>query len=287
MAATPVDVVGSSPISFTGSQGGQKFMPLSALQFNGSTLELKPAWASSFDPGETQTLLALASALAAAGELTAPPVPPPSPAIAFTATHAGPESNNIVVTAAPDSGPPLTAKIAVSVVETDTYAQLASAAAAALTVGVDVPSGKPGDPLQGTGLVVLQTGSVSGAATLPADNQTGVLTPAGFEVKAPDNSGLFTLLPRADYAGSGGLSFAVNLDTSGTTFTIQATYDSSKEAGPKPKITILTLDALPAPVAYLVSAAAPPAGAALPAAGSVALTGGGPGLAASGLLYTS
>ena len=95
------------------------------------------------------------------------------------------------------------------------------------------------------------------------------------------------MLPRADYAGSGGLSFAVHLDTSGPTFTIEATYDSSKESGPDPKITILTLDGLPAPVAYLVAATAPPAGAALPAAGSVALTGGGSGLAASGLLYTS
>jgi hypothetical protein len=289
MAAIPVDVTGSSPISFTDSQGGQKFVPLSALQFTGSTLGLNSTWESSFNAADTQTLLALASALAAAGELTAPPVPPPSPAIAFTATHAGPESNNIVVTAASDSGPPLTAKIAVSVVETDTYPQLASAAAAAAAVGVDAPSGKPGDPLQGTGLVVLKTGSVSGAETLPADNQGGVLTPDGVDIKAPDNSVLFTVLPRADYKGSGGLSLAVNLDASGATFTIEATYDSSKESGPKPKITILTLDTLPAPVAYLISAAAPPAGAALPAAGSVsvALTGGGPGLAASGLLYTS
>jgi len=287
MAATPVDVVGSTPISFTGSQGGQRFVPLSALQFTGSTLQLKSAWASSFDPAETQTLLALASALAAAGVLTAPPVPPPSPAIAFTATHPGPESNDIVVTVAPDAGPPLTATISVSVAETDTYPQLASAAAAALAVGVDVPSGNPGDPQLGTGLVVVKTGSVSGSSTLPADNQTAVLTPAGFDVKAPDNSVLFTVLPRADYAGSGGLSLAVNLDTSGTTFTIAATYASAKEAGPKPKITILTLNGLPAPVAYLVSAAAPPAGAALPAAGSVQLTGGGPGLAASGLFYTS
>jgi hypothetical protein len=287
MVAAPVDVVGSSPISFTSTQGGQLFVPLSALQFNGSTLEVKSAWQTSFDAGETQTLLALATARAAAGELIPPPVPPPSPAIAFTAKHAGPESNDIVVTATPDPGPPLTATIAVSVVQTDVYGLLASATAAALAIGVDMPTGNPGDPLAGTGVVVVKQGSVAAGTTLPADNQTDVLTGVGFEVKAADNSVLFTLLPRADYVGSGGLSISVKHDPSGTSFTVEAVYDSSKEAGPEPKVTILTLGALPASAAYLVKASAPPAGAAVPAAGSVQLSGGGPGLAATGLLYTS
>jgi hypothetical protein len=287
MASAPVDVVGSSPISFTDTQGGQRFVPLSALQFNGSLLELKTAWTSSFDASETQTLLALASARAAAGELVPPPVPPQSPAVVITATHPGPESNNIVVTVAPDAGAPLTATIAVSVVETDTYAPLATASGAALAIGVDAPSGKAGDPVAGTGLVEVKTGSVASGTVLPADSQTGVLTTAGFDVKAVDNSVLFTLLPRSDYAGTGGLSISVTLDTSGTSFTVQAVYDSSKESGSKPKVTILTLDALPASVAYLVNASAPPAGAAVPGAGTVQLTGGGPGLPASGVLYTS
>ena len=104
MAATPVDVVGSSPITFTGSQGEQRFVPLSALQFNGSTIELKPSWASAFDPSETTTLVALATGFAAAGEITPPPVPPPSPAVLVTAAVAGPESNDITVTVTPDAG---------------------------------------------------------------------------------------------------------------------------------------------------------------------------------------
>lgn len=287
MVAAPVDVVGPSPISITSTQGGQMVVPLSALQFSGSTLEVKSAWAASFDAGETQTLLALATALAAAGELTAPPVAPSLPAIMFTATHAGPESNDIVVTATPGTGAPLTTTIAVTALETDAYGLLASATAAALAIGVDAPTGKAGDPAAGTGVVVVQQGSVATGTTLPADNQTGVLSSAGFEVKAADNSALFTLLPRADYAGSGGLSVSVNLDPSGTTFTVTAVYDSTKEAGPQPKITILTLGSLPAQVAYLVSASAPPAGAEVPAAGKVQLSGGGPGLAATGLLYTS
>jgi hypothetical protein len=287
MAAAPVDVVGATPISFTDSNGAQKFVPLSALQFNGSTLQLKTAWVSSFDAAETTTLLAVAAGRASAGELTPPPVPPPRPAIAFTATHAGPESNNIVVTAAPDPGPPLIATIAVSVVETDKYPGLASASAAALAIGVDTPSGSPGDPLAGTGAVVVKTGSVAAGVTLPAAGQAGVLTSAGFDVKATDSSKLFTLLPRADYAGTGGLSIAVDLDTAGTSFTVTATYDSALETGAKPKITIQTLNGLPASVAYLVKASAPPGGTTVPGAGSVQLSGGGAGLAANGLLYTS
>ncbi len=69
MAAAPIDVVGSSPITFTGSQGEQRFVPLSALQFSGSTVQIKSAWASAFDTNETKTLITLATAQAAAGEL--------------------------------------------------------------------------------------------------------------------------------------------------------------------------------------------------------------------------
>ena len=96
-----------------------------------------------------------------------------------------------------------------------------------------------------------------------------------------------TLLPRPGYAGTGGLSTAVTIDASGTTFTVTATYDSSKETTPDATVTLTTLGALPAKVAYVVKASAPPAGAALPMAGSVKLAGGGSGIPAAGLLYTS
>ena len=96
-----VDVVGTAPISFTDSTGAQKSVPLSALQFSGSALQLVPgAWAGSFNAADTTTLLAVANARAMAGELTPPPTRPPSPAIAVTASHPGPESNNIVVAVA-------------------------------------------------------------------------------------------------------------------------------------------------------------------------------------------
>ncbi|MEO6501601.1 MAG: hypothetical protein ABIQ09_06785 [Jatrophihabitantaceae bacterium] len=52
MAASPVDVIGSTPVSFTNAEGAQKVVPLSApqftlsaLQFNGSELQVRSACA--------------------------------------------------------------------------------------------------------------------------------------------------------------------------------------------------------------------------------------------------
>ena len=72
----------------------------------------------------------------------------------------------------------------------------------------------------------------------------------------------------------------------GKTFTIAATYDSTKETGAQDPVTIQTLDDLADAVAFLVTATAPPSGAAVPGDGSVQLSGGADGLAANGLLYT-
>ena len=290
MTAAPVDVIGSAPISFTNSDGAQKFVPLSALQLNGSILELKTAWASAFDPAEKTTLLALATARAAAGELNPPPVPPPRPGISLSAKHAGPEGNGIVVTTTVEAGAPLVAKISLKAVQTNVYAGLATAKAAALAIGVDTPTGTAGDPLKGTGVVVVKQSSINAATDLPKVVAPTVLAAAGLDVKSADDSKvLFKLLPAADYAGSGGLSVAVALDASGTTFTVTVVYDSSKETGTNTKVTLQTLDQLPAQVAYLVKAEAPQSGAALPPLGSTTttLTGGAPGLTANGLLYTS
>lgn len=286
MASATVDVIGSSPLSFTDANGGQQVVPLSALQFSGSEIQLKSGWQSAFDAGEQATLIALAKAKAAAGELTPPPVPPPAPALAFTAKHPGAQGNNITITADSQAGKPaLTATITLSVLEADTYAALADGPAAAHKLGVEAPTGNPGDAPAGTGLVVVKQGS-TGASTKPPVASTGVFTKnTGIDLKDADDKVVCTLLPRADYAGKGGLSYAVT--RSGATFTIAATYDSTKEEGTQDPVTLLTLDKVAAPVAYLVTAAAPPRGAALPADSSTTLSGGAPGLAATGLLYTS
>jgi hypothetical protein len=286
MSTATTDVLGSSPLAFTDAKGAQRSVPLSAFEFSGSKIQLKAAWQTDFSAAEAVTLVALATARASTGELVPPPKPPKSPAVAFTAKHAGPESNNITVTAAADQGmSPLATTMAISATETDTWTGLATGAAAAKALGVDNPTGAPGDPLKGTGLVVVKQGSV-GASTKPAVASSGVMAKAtGVDIKDTDSKVVMTILPRADYAGTGGLSYEVTATS--TTFTLTATYDSSKESGNQSKVTVLTLDQLPAQVAYLVGAAAPPSGAAVPASGSVQLTGGGTGLAASGLLYTS
>lgn len=295
MAATPVDVVGSTPIAFTNKEGAQKFVPLSALQLTGSRIGVKSNpvdWASLFDANETSRLLAVAQAKVAAGELTTPPSPPPAPALAFTATHTGPETNGITVTVSttPGTGGPLTTQIAVTATETDTWSGLTDGNAAAQAVGVDKPTGKAGDPSAATGLIAVVQGSVVTAGVgIPVVVPSTTLQAGKPPVDIVDKSKnkVFSIKPRADYAGNGGLSFSVTPDPSGSTFRITAAYDSSKEKGGKGSITLQTLSGLPAPVAYLVTPSAPPTGALVPADnGSVNLSGGAPGIAAIGLLYT-
>lgn len=285
MAAAPVDVVGSTPISFTDSAGAQQMVPLSALQFTGSDLQLRSAWAAAFDATETATLLAAARTRVATGELSPPPVPPPVPALILTATRTGPETNGITVTVDAEQGAaPLLAKLTVSVVETDSYPGLATGEAAAMAIGVDAPTGADGDPPGGTGLVVVKKNS-TGATAKPAVASNGVLTKGtAVDLKDADGKLVCSLLPRADYKGTGGLSYTVT--ATATAFTVSATYDSTKETGAQKPVTLQTLGELPAQVGYLVGCAAPPSGAVLPADSTVTLSGGGPGLAANGLLYT-
>ncbi len=285
MASATADVIGSTPLSFTNASGGQQAVPLSALEFNGSAISLKTAWQSAFDAGEQTTLLALAKARAAVGELSPPAVPPPAPALALAATHAGPQGNGITVTAAVEKDvPALEAEITLSAVEVDTWEGLADGDAAAFKIGVDAPTGADGAPPGATGLIAVKTGS-TGATTEPPVASSGVLKKAT-DVELKDKNGKLVckIAPRADYAGKDGLSYAVTRQ--GATFTVTATYDSAKEAGTQAPVTLLTLDKVAAPVAYVVSVSAPPRGAALPADSSAQLSGGAAGLAAGSLLYT-
>ncbi|GAA1954636.1 hypothetical protein [Microbacterium deminutum] len=285
MATATADVIGSTPLSFTNASGGQQVIPLSALEFSGSDIRLKTAWQAVLDPGEQTTLLALAKARAAVGELTPPPIPPPAPALSVTAAHAGSEGSGIAVTVSVEKDvPPLDAEITLSAVELDTWAMLTDGDAAAFKIGVDAPTGVDGDPPGATGLIAVKKGS-TGASAKPAVASSGVLKKAtGVDLKDADAAVVCTILPRADYVGKDGLSYAVTVQ--GATFTISATYDSTKEAGTQDPVTLLTLGDVAAPVAYLVSVGAPPRGAALPADSSTQLSGGAAGLPASGLLYT-
>jgi hypothetical protein len=285
MATATTDVIGSTPLSFTNAAGGQQVVPLSALEFNGSDIRLKTAWQAVLDAGEQTTLLTLAKARAAVGELTPPPIPPPAPALSVSAAHAGPEGNGITVTVSVEKDvPALDAEITVSAVEVDTWPLLTDGDAASFKIGVDAPTGADGDPPAATGLIAVKKGS-TGASAKPAVAKSGVLKKAtGVDLKDEDDALVCTILPRADYAGKDGLSFAVTVQ--GSTFTVSATYDSTLESGTQDPVTILTLGDIADPVAYLVSIGAPPRGAALPADSSTQLSGGATGLPASGLLYT-
>lgn len=62
MAASPVDVIGSTPVSFTNAEGAQKVVPLSAPQFTLSALQFTLS-ALQFNGSELQVRSACAVAL--------------------------------------------------------------------------------------------------------------------------------------------------------------------------------------------------------------------------------
>jgi len=150
----------------------------------------------------------------------------------------------------------------------------------------------PGDPPAGTGLVTVQSGSATGTG-LPYDKQSLKVKPkTPTAVLASDNkTPLFMLVPRADYTGQGQSSIVVKvgLDQGGNTFTLTASYDAGN-ATTIPATQISTqppLNPLPTSVAFLVTAQTPPGGLAEPAALPITLSGGAPGIAATGIVYTT
>ena len=166
--------------------------------------------------------------------------------------------------------------------ETDTYSGLATAADAAQAIGVGTAPTSAGDPPQGGGVVVVKSGSATGAG-LPQDGQILSVTSAGKAVLASDGTTLFILAARSGYPGSG-IKTTVGLDPGGTTFTVTAAYDAENTAT---TVAETDLTGLPAGVAFLVTASTPPGGLALPAEGTTTtLSGGATGLPATGVAYT-
>lgn len=278
-----VDVTGHSPLSFTNEDGSQRFVPLSALELVGSELKLKAAWAAEFSNADQATLLAVASTLKASRQLEPPPLTAPRPAIGFTAATAGPEGDNIVVTLTPDPGTVTEAQVLIQAVETDTYSGLTDAAAAAMKIGVDNATGNPGDPPAGTGLVHVKAGGTTGTG-LPKNNQNLTVKGATTNVLAADASTtLFQLVPRSG-APPAGIPVKVTVDSAAGTFTVEASYDTGSG---QPKVPLTALNTLAAPITFVVTAAPAPSGLARPKQGDVRLSGGAPGIAATGVAYTS
>jgi hypothetical protein len=281
-------VAGHGPLSFTDSNGRQRSVPLSALQFNGSKLELKSQspddWTGPSGIANTAdqtTLLAVAAERLSAGELFAPPMAPPSPAILFTAAVAGPEGNDITVNVSQAAGNALTAQVTISAKTTDVYAGLPDGATAKTRIGVDDP-GTSGDRA-GSGIVMVKE-SAPIVAGLPKDGQNLTVT-ADTNVLADDGvTTLFTLVPRPGAPVAGiPVTVAVDPGSNPATFTLTASFDT----GPSSAIGLNELTALPAPVPFLISASPPPRGVAVPVGGDVQLSGGAPGVAASATAYTS
>jgi hypothetical protein len=269
-----LDVTGKRPVTFTDSTGAQRFVPLSAFELNGSSVQLASAWTSAFNAADTAILLALANEQVATGDLKAPPPLPRGAAIGLRAASVGPQGNNITVKITPGTAAGLNTELEITAKEVDTYAGLASAAAAADAIGVDD---------EGTGIVRVKGGETLGTG-LPKDAQSlSVKKTGAAKVLAADGTTtLFSLTARPGYKGSG-IPVTVSVDSVAGTFTVAATHD----AGSPPKVKLDAVDTLPDDVAFLISTWAPPGGLAEPAAQTIQLSGGDPTTAATGVAYTS
>ncbi|MEE6179648.1 hypothetical protein [Mycobacterium sp. 050134] len=90
MADSHVAVIGSSPVSFHDSNGAQHVIPLSALQFSGSAVQVTNAWKKvAVLAANEATIEAVAQARAAIGELLPAPTPAPSAASAGEGGQSG------------------------------------------------------------------------------------------------------------------------------------------------------------------------------------------------------
>jgi hypothetical protein len=284
--STSSDVVGPRPISFTDQHGGQRSVPLSGLEIVGTKVQVRSSWTTAFDAPDLPVIAALATSRLAAGELAAPAMAPPLPAVMFKAAVAGEEGNGITVSVVTKPGPPaptvFAATLTLNAAETDTYTGLAGAADAFKTVGVDTAPTNPGDPPLGTGLVQVVASGAKADGTPKSD--TYAIKTKAVDIKAQDGTTtLFSVVPRAGYPGTE-MNVVIALDPSGTTFSLTATYAPAASQD----VAIDKLDTLPASLAFLVSAGDPPSGRAVPSTTSatVALTGGAPGIAASGVAFT-
>jgi hypothetical protein len=283
-ADMPADVTGKRPLSFSDSTGAQRFVPLSALEFEDSVVQLKSTWHQVFPAADATILLALANDLARSGDFTSPPVRPRFPAIGFKATTPGIAGNDTEVAVHVGAGTALEAPITITVNKVDHWPGL-TMASAAMTIGADTePTKDTDDPPRGTGLVCVKPVSPKPAPDLlPADQTFKVTAATPVVAGDTDKTPLFKLVPRAGYTGTG-ITVVIATDKDTNTFTVTATHDSGAAPG---AVTLDTLDELPKDVGALVEAFAPPVGIALPANSTLHLSGGAPGIAASAVAYTS
>ena len=225
--------------------------------------------------------------------------PPPIPAVTFTAASPGVTGNGITVTVGLVGGGATLCDSSLSLdgKETDAFPGLADAGAAVTAIGSDTAPVNPGDPPLGTGLVQVHS-EVTGTGTgLPQAGPYPITNSSPVAIPASNGSGtLFEIVARqapaaAPYtAGLPAITVTVDLPPGGTTFTLTASYDSGTETVTFEDLT----SALPPALGFLIAVTAPAGGfavpavpAAAPATTQVQLSGGGTGIPATGVAYTS
>lgn len=270
MAASTVGITGSGPLSVTDKNGAQHFVPLSAFELTGSTVTLKGTaptdWATVLGKTIDLTALkALAAARLAAGEVTSPPNRHASPAILFTAQATGLEGNAITVDVTPHGLDDVT----LVAKQQFLYPGLATKEAAQTMIGDATGTG----PVQVTALG-------DGVKPVKPVAATTVKTTKTLDVKDTDNKLLFTLTN----AAPGDVSIEVRADTGDS-----ALFVVEVVIGPltSTKVKLTELATSTGDASKLVKAAPPSTGLAVPATGTVRLSGGATGVAATGVAYSS
>jgi hypothetical protein len=285
--------VGSGPFEFTDANGHQISIPLTAFTFNpDGSVNVDPAWQplTNVPPGSTLLSYALKQKL-----IRPRPVSSPIPAMLIRAADPGSGGNNITVSVvltpvvtSPPSNDPTIVPFNLTVTEIDTYSGLTTA-----TIESTLGSGSGSSAVVGTapGLVQIVHGSVDISA-VPHNLSPTFLSgsPAELDVTASGSPPLaFTLV--AKKTGADGLLTKVSVaaDTASPpnpgppTFTLVAQWTKTVNG-----ITLPQLDTMAQALAYEIIVSKPGTGAySLPANTTMQLSGGGPGVKATGSLFTS
>lgn len=238
--------------------GKQLSIPLNFLAFDNGAV-VASAW-----PGYAANKAVLdpwLAILAARKLLRAGAAPQAVPAILLTARDPGSTGNSIKVTIAnvvPKAGSPEKTKADVTVSVTQTYAGLTLATAASL-LGVGAGAGSR----QGLAFLAAAPAAMPDAAEADFSG-----SPAQWDVaKAGGGGSAFILKPRHDEPDATKLHGKISaVDAGAGTFTLTLSW-SKTQAG-------VQLKDLQNTFAFVLKAAAPPSGFALPAVGAVTLSGG-------------
>ncbi len=295
MSTTPT-VLGSEPLEYTDPNSGKQVsIPLSALFFdpkNNNQLSIDPTkWP---DPNTTPVTLppfipSMLKNLVQEQLILPAPSPAPKQAMIITATDPGSAGNGITVTVTitTTSADPTQTIFTIKIDETDTYAGLTPATMVQL-LGTDKTAGtKPGlvhvvqASLPAVGLPALAAKQqlntpVPKPATAQSIYQTDLMNNAATPAR-------FVTLEAKKKGPDGNLIFVTISNVTSSAFDLTASWTKTVTG-----ITLPTLQASLANLAYEVGALTPPGGIfSVPASGVVQLASGASGTPASAVLFAA